>query len=50
MRTWLIGLFVLLAPTSFAQQGVPDVAFDSIPNFLKLPRGMNVGEMLRSAA
>jgi hypothetical protein len=45
MRTWLIGLFVLLAAPSFAQQNVPEIAFDSVPNFLKLPHGMNFGEV-----
>src|SRR6266849_5907414 len=45
MRTWLIALFVLLAAPSFAQQSVPEIAFDSVPNFLKLPHGMNFGEV-----
>ncbi len=45
MRTWLIGLVVLLAVPSFAQQSVPDIAFESVPNFLTLPRGMNFGEV-----
>src|SRR5713101_1404331 len=45
MRTCLVGLFVLFATPSFAQQSVPEIAFDSIPNFLKLPRGVNFGEV-----
>src|SRR5438093_6131858 len=45
MRTCLVGLFVLLAASSFAQQSVPEIAFDSVPNFLKLPPGMNFGEV-----
>ena len=45
MRTWLAGLLVLVAIPSFAQQSVPEIAFDSVPNFLKLPRGMNFGEV-----
>ena len=43
-----IGLFValgLLAPLALAQQNVPDIPFDSIPEFLKLPAGVNFGEV-----
>jgi len=42
---WMIGLFVLLTAPSFAQQSVPEIAFDSVPNFLKLPHGTNFGEV-----
>jgi DNA-binding beta-propeller fold protein YncE len=45
MRMWIIGLFVLLAAPSFAQQSIPEIAFDSVPDFLKLPPGMNFGEV-----
>lgn len=45
MRTYLFALFVLLAGPSFAQQRVPDIPFDSVPDFLKLPAGMNFGEV-----
>jgi DNA-binding beta-propeller fold protein YncE len=45
MRTCLVGLFVLFATPSFAQQSVPELAFDSVANFLKLPPGMNFGEV-----
>src|SRR2546422_4853600 len=45
MRTGLFVLFVLLAAPSFAQQDVPDIPFDSVPDFLKLPPGMNFGEV-----
>ena len=34
----------LLALVPFAQQGVPEIPFDSAPNFLKLPSDMNLGE------
>jgi DNA-binding beta-propeller fold protein YncE len=38
-------LLVLIAPPSFAQQSAPEIAFDSVPEFLKLPPGMNFGEV-----
>src|ERR1041385_6679698 len=44
MHRCLFALFVLLTPLS-AQQNVPDLAFDSVPNFFKLPAGMNFGEV-----
>src|SRR4029077_12254876 len=45
MKTCLFALFVLLAATSFAQESVPEIPFDSVPEFLKLPPGMNFGEV-----
>lgn len=45
MKTCLFAFFVLLAPPAFAQQSVPEIAFDSVPDFLKLPPGMNFGEV-----
>ena len=48
MKTWLSVLsmlLALLAGPSFAQQAVPDIPFDSVPNFLKLPAGTNFGEV-----
>src|SRR6202171_4180458 len=45
MKTCLFALFVLLTPLSFAQQSVPEIPFDSVPDFLKLPPGMNFGEV-----
>src|SRR5438876_9195339 len=41
----LIGLFLLLAAPSFAQQSAPEIAFDSVPDFFKLPAGTNFGEV-----
>jgi len=41
----LFALFVLVAPTSFAQQNVPEILFDSVPDFFRLPPGMNFGEV-----
>jgi hypothetical protein len=48
MRSYLLALpvlLVLLASPSFAQQSVPEIPFDSVPDFLKLPAGMNFGEV-----
>src|ERR1700688_2884389 len=50
MKTCVLAWFVLLAPLSFAQQSfaqknVPEIPFDSVPEFLKLPPGMNFGEV-----
>src|SRR6188472_1878999 len=45
MRVCLFALSMLLAAPAFAQQSVPDIPFDSVPNFLKLPAGMNFGEV-----
>src|SRR5678816_2009047 len=45
MKSVLFALSMLVAVPSFAQQSVPDIPFDSIPNFLKLPPGMNFGEV-----
>src|SRR6202049_4627707 len=45
MKTCLFVLFVLLTSPSFAQQSVPEIQFDSVPDFLKLPPGMNFGEV-----
>ena len=39
MKIWMFALFVLLAAPSFAQQSVPEIPFDSVPDFLKLPPG-----------
>src|SRR5258707_424172 len=45
MRGWLAGLILLIAPSAFAQQPVPAIAFDSLPNPLKLPPNMYFGEV-----
>ena len=37
-------LALMLVPVQ-AQQGVPDLPFDSVPDFLKLPPGTNFGEV-----
>jgi streptogramin lyase len=46
MRTWLVGLFALLWSPVFAQQQTPPIiAFDSIPDPLKLPANLYLGEV-----
>src|SRR5258705_10216411 len=45
MKTVLFSLFVLVAGAAFAQQSVPDIPFGSSADFLKLPAGMNFGEV-----
>jgi hypothetical protein len=45
MRHWVAGLLLLLAPPAFAQQAVPSIAFDSVPNPLRLPPNMYLGEV-----
>ena len=45
MRALLFAVGLLLAAPSFAQQSVPEIAFDSVADFLKLPPGMNFGEV-----
>ena len=45
MKTYLLALFVLFAAPSVAQQGVPEIPFDSVPDFFKLPAGTNFGEV-----
>lgn len=45
MRAVLTLLVVLAAAPGFAQQSVPDIPFESVPDFLKLPDGVNFGEV-----
>ena len=45
MKHWLIGLLLLIGPPAFAQQAVPQIAFDSVPNPLRLPPNMYFGEV-----
>jgi len=44
MKRLLVAAFVLLCPPAFAQQTAPLIAYDSVPNFLKLPVELNMGE------
>jgi len=41
----LIAVIVLLGGTSYTQPAVPEIPFDSVANFLKLPPDMNFGEV-----
>src|SRR3981081_1884347 len=45
MKHWLIGLLLLVGPVASAQQAVPNIAFDSVANPLKLPPNMYFGEV-----
>jgi DNA-binding beta-propeller fold protein YncE len=36
---------LLPAPATYAQQSVPEIPFDSVPNFLKLPADLFLGEV-----
>ena len=45
MKRCLFILSVLLAAPYAAQEKVPELAFDSVPDFFKLPNGMNFGEV-----
>jgi DNA-binding beta-propeller fold protein YncE len=45
LKMRLLLLCSLLASPSFAQQSAPEISFDSVPDFLKLPPGMNFGEV-----
>lgn len=45
MKTSVVGLLVLLAAPSFAQPRAPEIPFDPVPEFLKLPPGTNFGEV-----
>src|SRR5262245_22643199 len=45
MRSYLVALIVLLTTSLSAQQTVPDLPFDSVPDFFKLPPGTNFGEV-----
>jgi DNA-binding beta-propeller fold protein YncE len=45
MRFLSFGLFVLLSASLCAQQAVPEIPFDSAPNFFKLPADLHLGEV-----
>jgi DNA-binding beta-propeller fold protein YncE len=44
MKRILIAIVAMIAAAPQAQQAVPEIPFDSAPNFLKLPPDMNLGE------
>ncbi len=45
MKKTLLAFLLALAAPAFAQQTAPEIAFDSVPDFVKLPDGMNFGEV-----
>ena len=45
MKHWLVGLLLLVGPPAFAQQAVPSIAFNSVPNPLHLPPNIYFGEV-----
>src|ERR1700719_2037096 len=45
MKAFMIACLALMAAPAFAQQSAPEIAFDSVPDFPKLPQGMNFGEV-----
>src|SRR4030095_9440408 len=45
MKPIVIALFLALSPALFAQQAVPEIPYDSVPNFFKLPPDMHFGEV-----
>ena len=38
-------MFFLCAPLALLAQGAPDIPFDSVPNAVKMPVGMYLGEV-----
>src|ERR1700709_399321 len=45
MKVWLIGLALLIGSPTLAQQNVPVIPFESVPNPLRLPPNMYFGEV-----
>jgi DNA-binding beta-propeller fold protein YncE len=45
MKSAAIACFLLVRAGAFAQQPVPEIPFDSTPNFLKLPADLYLGEV-----
>jgi len=45
MRRWLLMVLLLSGTPAFAQQTVPNIAYESVPNPLRLPTNMYFGEV-----
>ncbi len=45
MKVCVVGLLLLISSPAWAQRPVPQIPFDSVPNFLKLPANMYLGEV-----
>jgi DNA-binding beta-propeller fold protein YncE len=43
-KCWLVASFVLFSACTYAQQSVPVIRFDSVPDPIKLPKDMYLGE------
>jgi DNA-binding beta-propeller fold protein YncE len=44
MKCFWVSVLILLSPKVFSQQAVPEIPFESVPNALKLPPDLNLGE------
>ena len=44
MFRFLVATFMLLSPAALAQQSAPEIRFDSVPDALKLPPDLHMGE------
>jgi len=44
VKSFVVVLLLALSPALFAQQAVPEIPFDSVPNFFKLPPDLHFGE------
>jgi len=44
MKSIVVVLLLMISPAIYAQQAVPEIPFDSVPNFFKLPPDMHFGE------
>lgn len=45
MKARFCAVLLFLAPFALAQETIPEIPFESVPDFLKLPSGMNFGEV-----
>ena len=44
MFRFFVAAFMLLSPAAFAQQSAPEIPYDSVPDALKLPPDLYMGE------
>src|SRR5580704_10235941 len=44
MKCFWVSVLILLSPKVFSQQAVPEIPFESVPNALRLPPELNLGE------
>src|SRR3954468_10732458 len=44
MKRWVLAAAAAVFAPAFAQQGVPSIPYESVPNLLKLPRDLHLGE------